>query len=160
MTFGFGASTEKNGSPRIERVSPGAAIPGGEIALIGSGFASRGASKPVVRFGDAEGGLSLVSPNRVVARVPENAIGGLVSIESDGHRSQPFAVCVAMQIADNLQPVANPAVDFEGNTYVTFSGPRGQRVPVSLYKVTANFNVKPYVTSLMNPRGLALVGTK
>ncbi len=156
MKFGFGASTEKNGTPRIERVSPGAAIPGGEIALIGSGFASQGASKPVVRFGETEGGLSLVSPNRVVARVPENAHGGLVSIESDGHRSQPFAVCVAMQIADNLQPVANPAVDFEGNTYVTFSGPRGQRVPVSLYKVTANFNVKPYVTSLMNPSGLAL----
>jgi len=156
MKFGFGASTEKNGTPRIERVSPGAAIPGGEIALIGSGFASRGASKPVVRFGEAEGGLSLVSANRVVARVPEGACGGQVSIESDGHRSQPFSVCVALQIADNLQPVANPAVDFEGNTYVTFSGPRGQRVPVSLYKVTANFNVKPYVTSLMNPSGLAL----
>src|SRR5262249_32481969 len=56
----------------------------------------------------------------------------------------------------NLQPVANPAVDFEGNTYVTFSGPRGHRVPGSLYKVTANFNVKPYVTFLMNSSGLAL----
>ena len=31
---------------------------------------------------------------------------------------------------------------------MTFSGPRGQRVPVSLYKITANFNVKPFVTSL------------
>lgn len=156
MKFGFGTSSEKNGIPRIERVSPSAAIPGGEVALHGSGFASRGAAKPVVRFGEAEGGLSLVSSNRVVARVPEEAFGGLVSIETGGHRSEPFPVHLAVRIADNLQPVANPAVDFDGNTYVTFSGPRGQRVPVSLYKVTANFNVKPFVTSLMNPSGLAL----
>ena len=156
MKFGFGTSIEKNGTPRIERVVPSAAIPGGEVALIGSGFASRGASKPVVRFGDAEGGLSLVSSNRVVARVPDGALGGTVSIETGGRQSEPFPVSVAMQIADNLQPVANPAVDFEGNTYVTFSGPRGQRVPVSLYKVTSNFNVKPYVTSLVNPSGLVL----
>jgi len=39
---------------------------------------------------------------------------------------------------------------------VTFSGPRNQRVPVSLYRITANFNVKPFVTSLMNPSGLAV----
>ncbi len=59
---------------------------------------------------------------------------GFVSIESGGHRSEPVHVSIAKQIADNLHPVANPAVDFEGNMYVTFSGPRGQRVPVSLYK--------------------------
>ena len=47
-------------------------------------------------------------------------------------------------------------MDADGNIYVTFSGPRGQRVPVSLYKITSNFNVKPFVTSLTNPSGLAL----
>jgi sugar lactone lactonase YvrE len=61
-----------------------------------------------------------------------------------------------VQIADNLHPVASPAVDHDGNIYVTFSGPRGQRVPVSLYKITSNYNVKPYVTSLINPSGLAV----
>ena len=39
---------------------------------------------------------------------------------------------------------------------MTFSGPRGQRVPVSLYKITSNYSVKPFVTSLINPSGLAL----
>ncbi len=53
-------------------------------------------------------------------------------------------------------PIANPAVDAFGNTYVTFSGNRGQRVPVSLYKITANYSVKPFVTSLVNPSGLAV----
>jgi sugar lactone lactonase YvrE len=155
MKLGFGTSTEKSGTPRIERVLPGAAIPGGEIALIGSGFSSRGAMKPVVRFGEAESDLSLVSSNRVVAQVPGDSDDGFVSIESGGHRSEPMHVSIAKQVADNLQPVANPAVDFEGNTYVTFSGPRGQRVPVSLYKVVAGKQVKPFVTSLVNPSGLA-----
>jgi sugar lactone lactonase YvrE len=65
-------------------------------------------------------------------------------------------VAIGLQIADNLHPVANPAVDATGNIYVTFSGPRGQKVPVSLYKITANYSVKPFVTSLVNPSGLAL----
>src|SRR3989449_6483999 len=65
-------------------------------------------------------------------------------------------MALGVQIADNLHPVANPAVDTEGNIYVTFSGQRGQKVPVSLYKVTANYTVKPLVADLMNPTGLAL----
>jgi sugar lactone lactonase YvrE len=63
---------------------------------------------------------------------------------------------VAVQIADNLHPVANPAVDSAGNIYVTFSGQRGQKVPVSLYKITSNYTVKPFVTEMMNPSGLAI----
>jgi sugar lactone lactonase YvrE len=156
MKFGFGSSAEKNGIPRIERVAPAAAIPGGEITIHGSGFVSRAQSRPIVHFGEAEAGLSLTSENRLIARVPEGASGGIVRVASAGHESQPHPVHIGLQIADNLHPVANPAVDANGNIYVTFSGPRGQRVPVSLYKITANYSVKPFVTSLINPSGLAL----
>src|SRR3984893_8852923 len=156
MKFGFGSSAEKNGNPHIERVAPAAAIPGGEIAIHGSGFVSRGQSRPVVRFGEAEASLALASENRLIARVPEGANGGVVRVATSGQESQPHPVHIGLQIADNLHPVANPAVDNDGNIYVTFSGSRGQRVPVSLYKITANYSVKPFITSLMNPSGLAL----
>ena len=156
MKFGFGSSPEKNGIPRIDRVAPTAAIPGGEIVIHGSGFASRAHPRPVVRFGEVEGGLALASENRLIARVPEGASGGTVRVASAANESQPHPVSIGVQIADNLHPIANPAVDSYGNTYVTFSGNRGQRVPVSLYKITANYSVKPYVTSLVNPSGLAL----
>ncbi|HET8923275.1 MAG TPA: IPT/TIG domain-containing protein [Candidatus Acidoferrum sp.] len=156
MKFGFGSSAEKNGIPHIERVAPAAAIPGGEITLHGRGFVTRTQSPPAVRFGEAEASLSLYSENRVIARVPEGASGGVVQVATAGHESQPHPVHIGLQIADNLHPVANPAVDLEGNIYVTFSGPRGQRVPVSLYKITANYSVKPFITSLVNPSGLAL----
>jgi len=155
MKFGFGSS-EKNGIPHIERVAPAAAIPGGEMTIHGRGFVTRGQARPVVRFGEAEAAVTLASENRLIARVPEGATGGTVQVASNGHESKPHPVHIAMQIADNLHPVANPLVDTEGNIYVTFSGPRGQRVPVSLYKITANYSVKPYVTSLVNPSGLAL----
>ena len=156
MKLAFGSSAEKNGVPRIERIAPSAAIPGGEITVYGSGFTSRPGARPVVRFGEAEAALSLASSNRLIARVPENASGGTLQIVSAQKESQPFPVSIGFQIADNLHPVANPAVDGHGNIFVTFSGPRGQRVPVSLYKITANYNVKPYVTSLINPSGLAV----
>ena len=156
MKFGFGSSADKNGIPRIDGVAPSAAIPGGEIVIHGSGFASRAHPRPVVRFGEVEAGLALASENRVIARVPEGATGGVVRVASAANESQPHPVSIGVQIADNLHPIANPAVDSYGNTYVTFSGNRGQRVPVSLYKITANYSVKPFVTSLVNPSGLAL----
>src|SRR5207302_1894215 len=156
MKFGFGSSAEKNGIPHIERVAPAAAIPGGEMTIHGRGFVSRGQARPVVHFGDAEASLALASENRLIARVPEGANGGMVRVASDGRESSPHPVHIGIQIADNLHPVTNPVVDHEGNIYVTFSGPRGQRVPVSLYKITANYSVKPFITSLVNPSGLAL----
>jgi len=156
MKFGFGTGSEKNGGPRIDRVAPSAAIPGGEVAIYGSGFASRTGARPIVHFGDAEASLMLATDNRVIARVPDNASGGGVRVANAQSESQPHPVSIGLQIADNLHPVANPAVDAEGNIYVTFSGPRGQRVPVSLYKITSNYSVKPFVTSLINPSGLAL----
>jgi len=156
MKFGFGSSAEKNGIPRIDRVAPAAAIPGGEIVIHGSGFVSRAHPRPLVRFGEVEAGLALASENRLIARVPDGATGGVVRVLSAANESQPHPVSIGVQIADNLHPIANPAVDAYGNTYVTFSGNRGQRVPVSLYKITANYSVKPFVTSLVNPSGLAV----
>ena len=156
MKFAFGSTAEKNGFPRIDRIAPAAAIPGGEIVIHGSGFASRTGARPVVHFGEAEASLVLATDNRLIARVPDNASGGTVRVATTASESQPHPVSIAVQIADNLHPVANPAVDANGNIYVTFSGPRGQRVPVSLYKITSNYSVKPFVTSLINPSGLAV----
>src|SRR5579863_2765444 len=156
MKFGFGSSTEKNGVPRIEGVTPTAAIPGGEMVIRGSGLAPRVGPRPTVHFGEADAGLMLVTENRVIVRVPDGASDGTVRVANGNGESAPHPVSIGLQIADNLHPVGNPAVDLEGNIYVTFSGPRGQPVPVSLYKVSANYNVKPFVTTLVNPSGLAL----
>lgn len=143
-------------APKIESVKPGAALPGGEISIQGSGFSIRNHTRPQVQFGSAEGSLVVAADNFLIARVPDGAGGGAVRVLMGSVESAPYPMSLGVQIADNLHPVSNPAVDSEGNVYVTYSGQRGQKVPVSLYKVTANNTVKPFITSLMNPTGLAL----
>jgi hypothetical protein len=145
-----------NSIPRIDRVTPGAAIPGGDVTIHGRGFQSRNNARPRVQFGEVEGTLLVSAEDFLIARVPDGATGSTVRVATARAESQPFPIALGVQIADNLHPVANPAVDAEGNIYVTFSGQRGQKVPVSLYRITANYTVKPFVTELMNPTGLAL----
>jgi sugar lactone lactonase YvrE len=109
-----------------------------------------------VQFGAAEGSLVMAAEEVLIARVPEGAVGGAVRVRMGSVESPPFPIALGVQIADNLHPVGNPAVDAEGNVYVTFSGQRWQKVPVSLYKITANHSIKPFITELINPTGLAL----
>jgi sugar lactone lactonase YvrE len=145
-----------NGVPKIESVEPGAGLPGGEIALTGSGFGSRNHTRAQVQFGTSDATVMLASENRLIVCVPEGASGGVVRVKMGSIESSPFPISLGTQIADNLHPVGNPAVDASGNIYVTFSGQRGQKVPVSLYKVTSNNVVRPYITDLVNPTGLAI----
>ncbi len=147
---------KSNGTPRIESVKPAAALPGGEVSIKGSGFGTRNHTRAQVQFGAAEGSLVMAAENMLIARVPDGAEGGAVRVSMGSVESAPFPMALGVQIADNLHPVANPAVDAEGNVYVTFSGQRGQKVPVSLYKITSNHTVKPFITELMNPTGLAI----
>ena len=58
-------------------------------------------------------------------------------------------------MADDLHPVTNPAIDREGNIYVTFSGSRGQKVPVSIFKIDTNYSKKPFLSDMMNATSIA-----
>ncbi len=103
-----------------------------------------------------EGSLVVSSDDFIVARVPEGAVPGPITVAADGHDSNPYEFNVAVPIAENLHPVANPALDAEGNIYVTFSGPRGQKVPVAIYKIdAADYTVKPFLAEMMNATGIA-----
>jgi sugar lactone lactonase YvrE len=144
-----------NGHPHIEAVAPAAALPGGEVRIVGSGLRSAELRRPQVRFGDLEGSVVISADDVVIARVPQGAASGPVVVSTNGHSSNAQQIRVATTIADNLHPVTNPALDAEGNIYVTFSGARGQKVPVSIYKIDTNYNVKPFLTEMMNATSIA-----
>jgi hypothetical protein len=144
-----------NGHPHIEAVAPSAALPGGEVRIVGSGLRPNELRRPRVKFGDVEAPVIISSDDFVVARVPEGAGSGPVIVSTNGHASNAHQVRVAAAIADNLHPVTNPALDAEGNIYVTFSGSRGQKVPVAIFKIDTNYNIKPFVVDLMNATSIA-----
>jgi len=108
-----------------------------------------------VQFGNVEGAVVISSDDFLVARVPDGATTGPVVVATNGSQSNPHEVKVAVTIAENLHPVTNPALDNEGNIYVTFSGSRGQKVPVAIYRIDTNYNVKPFLAEMMNATSIA-----
>ena len=148
-----------NGKPHIEAVAPSFALPGGEVRIIGKSLRPHELRRPSVHFGDVEGSV-LISSTTVVARVPEGAASGPVVVrtngaDSNGHVSNAHPIKVAALVADNLHLVANPAIDREGNIYATFSGSRGQKVPVSIFKIDTNYVVTPFLSDMMNATAIA-----
>ena len=139
--------------PQISQVTPPAAIAGGELQIRGKGFAK--ADRPRVVIGEVTAPVIIGSDSFVIARVPDGATAGELVIASGKQTSESWACDIGVPIADSLHPVANPAIDSFGNIYSTFSGSRGQKVPVAVYKVDLNFTVKPFINELMNATGLA-----
>jgi sugar lactone lactonase YvrE len=144
-----------NGKPHIEAVAPSFALPGGEVRIIGKSLRPPELRRPSVHFGEIEGTVLISSDDFVVVRVPEGAASGPVVVGTNGHVSNAHSIKVAALVADNLHPVTNPALDREGNLYVTFSGSRGQKVPVSIFKIDTNYNVKPFLSEMMNATSIA-----
>ncbi len=140
--------------PVIDRLSPPAAIAGGSFELRGSNFAPPDEMQPVVRFGKTPGRLIVGASDRVIVAVPDDASEGSITVSNNGSRSDAAHCSVGLVIAENLHPVASPAIDAEGNIFSTRSGTRGEKVPVSVFKVDVNFNVRPFVSDIINPTGL------
>ncbi len=145
-----------NGHPRIDAIEPTAALAGGEVRIKGSGLRPTDLKRPRVQFGGGVEGAVVISTDQfLVARVPEGATSGPVVVSTNGASSNPQEISVAVPIAENLHPVTNPALDREGNIYVTFSGTKGQKVPVAIYKIDTNYEVKPFLAEMMNATALA-----
>ena len=139
--------------PQISEIWPRAAIAGGEFHIRGRGLA--GEDRPHVTIGNVAAPVVIGSDSHVVVRVPEGAQPGDLIVGNGKRRSAQSSCQVGVQVADSLHPVANPAIDSEGNIYSTLSGSRGQKTPVSVYKIDGNYELRPFLTDLMNATGMA-----
>jgi hypothetical protein len=142
-------------APHLDRVSPPAAMPGGEVEVHGAHLDPAAARVPHATLGDTPAPVILSRPTRAAIQIPDGAITGDLILHRNGHASNPLHLRVAVPMAENLHPVANPAVDAEGNVYATVSGSRGQAVPVSIFQIQRDFQIRPFVRELLNATGLA-----
>ena len=143
--------------PQVREIDPPYVVPGGRVAIRGVGFVPERAHAHRVFFGDHRAQVTRVSSDTIAAIVPEDALSEMsdVRVEIDGGSSAPHQVKIAHTIAEQLQPVANPVFDREGRLYVTLSGSRGEKVPVSVYRIVIDGDVEPYTGEILNPTGLA-----
>jgi len=144
---------ENNGRPQIAQVSPAAAIAGGEFQIQGRGFVR--SERPRVTIGEVAAPVIIGSDSFLIVRVPDGVSDGELVIQNGEQASQAWTCDIGIPIADSLHPVGNPAVDTFGNIFTTFSGSRGQKVAVAVYKIDLNYNLKPFINDLMNATGLA-----
>jgi sugar lactone lactonase YvrE len=61
---------------------------------------------------------------------------------------------VGTTLATGLHQVDNPVFDRDGNLYVTYSGGRGQEVPVSVFRVSPSGRRESFVSGIVNPTSM------
>jgi len=142
--------------PAVTEIRPQAALPNGELELIGTdlgpGLTAEISGVPAL--------VILARPTRAVLRIPEGVLPGDLIVTQANQASEPVQVQIAIPMAENLHPVANPAVDSRGNVYATLSGSRGQQTPVSIFRIAPSplgitHELRPFVREILNPTGLA-----
>lgn len=143
---------------RIVRVDPAAGIPGGEIIIECENFDTGSLRDCRAWFNESRAQLVGASSHRVLAIVPEveTEEAVQVSLESGDERTDTLPFITGAKISEDLHPVANPAFDpDDGALYVTRSGPRGQQMPVSIFRIDANGKIDAYSGDITNPTGIA-----
>jgi len=141
--------------PRIDSVCPDAALPLGEVELLGAHLGPDTYGPPAVLI-DGESAQVLMSrPTRLALRIPENASVGLVEVRKPAGTSNQLPFRLARQLSEGLHPVTNPAVSRSGMIYATISGQRGKETPVSIVRVSPDGRGTPFVSGILNATGLA-----
>jgi hypothetical protein len=149
--------------PHLDRISPLAAIPGGSFELTGTHLlpSTPGPSAPgrhplpAPFFGDVPATLDLARPTRALVRVPAGAISSDIVLRYGVTSTNGLHANVGVPMVEELHMISNPAVDADGNLFAMVSGPRGEKVPVSIFRIAADLQVTPFVRDLMNVSALA-----
>jgi sugar lactone lactonase YvrE len=77
-------------------------------------------------------------------------------VRIEGAPGETAFVEVAAPFAAGLHQVDNPVFDRDGNLYVTYSGTRGEQVPVSIFRVRPNGTRETFSSGIVNPTSMAI----
>lgn len=147
-------------SPQLSSIHPRRAIEGGRVTLHGEGFPSSQARVPEVRVAGRPARVVLASSDRIAILIPQGITdGGAARVEiEDVPATEAAMIELAVPFATGLHQVDNPVFDRAGNLYVTYSGTRGQQVPVSIFRVGPDGTRTSFSSELVNPTSMAIAG--
>jgi sugar lactone lactonase YvrE len=143
---------------KIIGIDPLFGLPGGEVVIDASDFDTSDLSTCGVWFGDVQASIVALSPERILALVPETKQTGAVEVtlRVGGKRSAPSAFTLGKKLVGDLHPVTNPAFDpDDGALFVTRSGSRGEQLPVTLFRIDIGGEVSEHSGDITNPTGIA-----
>src|SRR5437867_2359701 len=141
---------------RVTAIHPLRAIEGGRLTIEGSEFPVDDPILPEVRIGHQRARLVFASSTRLVAVVPAGLDGGRVTVRVGEGSGVTAFVDVGVPFATGLHQVDNPVFDRDGNLYVTYSGTRGQQVPVSIFRVRPDGTRETFSSGIVNPTSMAI----
>ena len=136
---------------KIQSVRPQFAVPGGTVRIEVDGL--KDPSSILAKVGQVRAEILGASSRAVTLRIPHGASDGLAIRNGDEVSTD---LRIGRLVASDLHSVANPVVDALGNVFVTFSGPRGEQVPFSVFKVDETGDKQPFLADVVNPTGLAI----
>lgn len=143
---------------KINSVHPPFAIAGGEITIECEDFNFSSGDAYDCFFNGTPARLVAASSKRVLAIVPGDLESEQVEIylEINGEKSNSISYKIGKKIADDVHLVANPAVDPKDNSIIlTRSGSRGQKMPVSLYRLENDGFLSEMKADVLNPTAVA-----
>ena len=140
----------------INSVRPFCAVEGGRITIDGINLSSEVKSVPEVHLGTKIARVVHASKNSVSVVVPQGLGGGRTAIKVIGMTGETAFVDVGIPVAMGLHQVDSPAIGVDGSIYLTFSGSRGESMPVSVYRVRSDGFREPFVSGITNPTSMTL----
>ncbi len=138
----------------VTSVRPLWAIEGSRVTVHGSGFPVDPVL-PHVRVGSQAARLAQASSTALSLIIPAGLETGSTAIRIDELPGETAYIDVGAPFVTGVHQVDSPAYDRHGNLYVTFSGSRGQQVPVGIFRVRPDGTREPFVTDVPNPTSLA-----
>jgi sugar lactone lactonase YvrE len=142
---------------RVTGIQPYRAIEGGRISIAGSALLTGDDQAPEVLIGELAARVVYASPSRLDVLVPSGIVDSAAAgLRIDGVARDGVSVQVGVPFATGLHQVDSPVFDHAGNLYVTYSGTRGQQVPVSIFRVRPDGTRESFSTGIVNPTSMTV----
>ncbi len=134
---------------------PLAAIPGGRVTIHGRGLGGDVVGPPELRIGELPAQVVYCDRDTVVGLVPRGVAGGAAAVRLASAPGETAFLEIGAPVATGLHQVDSPVFGADGTLFLTYSGARGDRSPVSVFRLRRDGFREPFVSGVANPTSLA-----